>query len=245
MAAKKELAVPEVGDFLVFGNHIDLETLVRQNLGGQLRPNDLERVKVPAAGGVAWQVPSLDGYETSGEIDGIVLYAHNSRAYWKTRTPTKGTPPDCTSENMTVGVGSPGGLCEKCSYNQWASDLRSDGKLGRGKACRERVTLYVLRRGALIPIIVTLPVTSIREWRNYAVRLTRAGLSSWSVVTRITLDQKSNRDGQEYSEARFQRVGELTLEQRDKVQVLSALSEAGHRAQPPEPVAEESVGAVE
>lgn len=198
--AKKE----EVG-FLILENPGAAIEALRSNLEGEaLSPMDLDRVVIPAGGGTTWAVPTLDGEDVTQTIVGVIVGVQNCRAYWAQDFGGAGTPPDCVSEDNAVGVGNPGGRCQVCPFAEFGSDSR-----GKGQACKQIKRLFLLRPESMLPLVVTLPPTSIRPATRYLLRLAGGGLKYQAVVTKITLEKDKNTDGIAYSKAVFALAGKL------------------------------------
>jgi len=177
----------------------DTAELVRANLqDADMNVFDLERVRIPTGGGAEWQVPTLTGERAEKVLRGILIYYQNCRAYWAQEF-QGGAPPDCASEDGRIGTGEPGGPCGKCPYAQWGSDPKG----GRGQACKQIKRLFLLQPETRLPVMVSLPPTSIRGSKQYMLRLLNAGLPYWSVVTEIGLNRTKNQQGIAYSEATF------------------------------------------
>ena len=158
-----------------------------------------DRVTIPAAGGTMFEVPGeLPGdTEAVKEFTGVILYHHPLYAYYRTRFNGGNNPPDCGSYDGNTGIGDPGGSCAKCPLNQFGS-----GDNG-GKACKNKRRVYVLRPGELIPVLLTLPAGSMREFGVYIKRLLAKGKKSNGVVTRFSLQRAQNANGIAYSMAKF------------------------------------------
>ena len=59
-----------------------LPEVLSDNLGGdKLSTNDLDQVRIPAGGGIAWEVPSLEGTELMKELSGVIVYWKTTRVY--------------------------------------------------------------------------------------------------------------------------------------------------------------------
>jgi len=189
----------------------ELREALLENLGGAgLSPFDLDRIGIPAGGGLAWTVPTLEGETSSPEVLGIIVGIQNARAYWATPfgSGAGDMPPDCTSDDAVYGVGTPGGECKECPYAAFGSDSRS-----RGQACKLIQRHFVLRAGDNLPVTINLPPGSLKGARKYLLRLVSAGLKASAVVTRYTLEKDKNQDGITYSRAVFAVAGRLTPEQ--------------------------------
>jgi len=188
-----------------------LREALLENLGGAgLSPFDLDRIGIPAGGGLAWSVPTLDGETVAQEVLGIIVHVQNARAYWSTPFGESGgsAPPDCVSDDAVTGTGNPGGQCSACPFAAFGSDSRN-----RGQACRLIQRHFVLRAGDNLPVTINLPPGSLKGARKYLLRLVSAGLKASAVVTGYTLERDKNQDGITYSRAVFAMKGRLSEEQ--------------------------------
>lgn len=172
--------------------------IIEANVGdGGITTFDLDRVQIPAGGGLAWTVATLQGEITTPEIDGIIVCWKDTRAYWaKGFAETGGgTPPDCSSDDGITGMGCPGGECYKCPFSQWGSSETS----GRGQACKQVRLVFVIRPDDLLPIVFALPPTSVKPMKRYLLRLASNSLASYDCVTTFALEKSKSTDGITYS----------------------------------------------
>lgn len=176
--------------------------LLEDCAGADLR---FDRIKIPAGGSTAFEVPSEDGTDTElvKEITCVILYNHPANAYYKDKYTGGNNPPDCSSFDGKVGVGTPGGDCTTCPYNMFGS---GDGK---SKACKNRRMLYLLRENALFPIVLNLPAGSSVAYNNYVKHLISKRLSLSRVVTSISLKKASSESNIAFSQAVFKMVRPL------------------------------------
>jgi hypothetical protein len=196
-------------------NTADLKEVLQENLGGQqLSAFELDRVKIPSGGGTMWEVPTLEGTEDAKAIEGVVIYFKDQNGYWKEDYDGQNNPPDCMSNDTLVGIGNPGGECARCPLNQYGSDDK-----GKGKACKNMRTLFILREGDVLPLVLTLPPTSLKEARKYFLRLASKAVPYYGVVTEITLEKDKNEGGITYSKAK------LTLKSRLDAGTVKKLKE--------------------
>lgn len=192
-----ELATIEASSFLALNApSTEIQGIIADNLAGQdVGEFDLPRITVPAGGGKFWEVESpLTGTQSVESLDGIVVYQRLTRAYWKSDE-TTGSPPDCSSRDAVVGVGDPGGECRTCPLSQFGSDP----KAGRGQACKQQTMWFLLREDSFLPIVLSLPPTSLRAAKQYMLALAGAGIRAPEVVTKLALESDKNPDGQAYS----------------------------------------------
>lgn len=169
----------------------------------------LDRIKIPAGGSTAFEVPSGDSDEPEmvKEITGVILFNHPANAYYKEKYTGGSNPPDCSSFDGLCGTGNPGGSCMACPYNKFGS---GDGK---SKACKNRRMLYILREGQLFPVILNLPVGSTGAYKNYVKHLLTKRTSLNRVVTSISLKKAMSDSNIAFSQASFKCVRSLTNEE--------------------------------
>lgn len=165
-----------------------------------------DRIKIPSGGGTVFEVPGDAPGETDAvkEFSGVILYHHPLFSYYRERFSGGNEAPDCGSYDGVIGVGNPGGPCAQCPLNQFGS-----GENG-GKACKNKRRIYILREGELIPMVLTLPTGSMKEFSVYIKRLLAKGRMSSTVVTRFSLKKTTNVGGIAYSQAQFSKGRSLT-----------------------------------
>lgn len=193
----------------------ELRTIVQDNVGaGGITEFDLDRVRVPAGGVTTWTIPTLEGEQETKELTGVIVYWREPRAYWAASFDETGggTPPDCYSPDGVHGYGNPGGLCARCPFAQFGSAER-----GRGQACKQMRLLFMLRPGAMLPLVVVAPPTSIKPLKQYFLRLAANGKPYWSVVTKLLLEKTKNQDGIAYSRIVPQLAAVLDAEAAEKM----------------------------
>lgn len=162
-----------------------IQDIINTNLAGQtLDIMNLQKVKVPGGGALTWEIPSLEGEDSDRVIQGVIVYFTTPRGKWDAPLDQNDpAPPSCSSPDGVVGYGNPGGPCKTCKFNQWGSDPKG----GRGKACKEKVLLFLYREGQVIPLVVQVPATSLKNEFNHRLALSSAGLRHWEAVTELTL----------------------------------------------------------
>jgi len=179
-------------------NEFSAEDLIEDAAGMQL---NFPRVKIPAGGGLAFEIPSADSTnpEITQKLKGIILYHHPMNAYWPNgRDDEENAPPSCTSLDGVRGVGTPGVHCKECHFNQWGS-----GGEGNGKACKNGFSLYLLRSGEFVPLLISLPPTSIKPYSNFVTSFTSRRRGVYGSLVEIGLQKSKTPGGIEYSVATF------------------------------------------
>lgn len=191
-----------------------LKEAVQANLAGMGHVK-FERIKIPAGGGLAFEVLDDNGEPTAvSEITGVIVDRYPVNAYWPDAFSGENIPPQCTALDGQVGVGDPGGPCATCPHNQWGSDLN-----GRGKACKNLHRVYIMAPDEALPRLITLPPTSLGNFNSYLVTLTKRARPFYSVLTKVKLEKASNKNGISYSRATFSRAGDVPA---DKIVALKA-----------------------
>lgn len=184
--------------------------VLQENMGGEkITEFDLDRIKIPTGGSTFWEIMTIDGVMADATVEGVVVLTKNVRAYWPgaMEDGSGNDPPQCSSPDAITGEGDPGGSCDTCPYAQFGS-----GRPGRekGQACKQMRQLFLLTPHSMLPMVVTLPPTSLAPARKYFMRLAaQQQLYYWQMTTRLTLE-KVQGEGVAYSRAVFQPGTPLT-----------------------------------
>jgi hypothetical protein len=171
------------------------------------------RIKIPSGGGLAFEVPGDDpeNPDAEKEIVGVIVDHHPVNAYWQGKYSGANNPPDCASIDGKVGMDQDGNRkpCNSCPMNEWGT-----AEDGRGKACKNMHRVYILREGEMLPLLLTLPPTSLKNISDYlGLRVITKGLRSYGVITKVSLKKAQNANGINYSQAVFSLAGKLSPEQ--------------------------------
>lgn len=162
--------------------------VVALNLDGEtLTPFELERIRVPAGGGQAWELP--DG-EPAKTVEGIILHQRIIRSYWSSTIEDSGggSPPDCSSADGKVGIGEPGGVCATCPMAQFGSN-------GYAQACKQIRVIFLARPGEMLPTVIMVPPSSIGNTKKYLLSLASKSRPYTGVVTRFGLEKAQSKGG--------------------------------------------------
>lgn len=171
-----------------------------------------QRVKIPAGGALQYEIPTEDPDNPDYDkvLEGVILYNHSVYAHWPEGNEyDEDTKPLCSSLDGKTGIGDPGGACETCPMNQYGS--ATDG--GRGKACKNMRQLYLLRSGEYMPLLISLPPTSLKpfkEFLNRAFVLRRR--ATYGSIVQLGLKRENN-GGNDYSVATFRLVRDFQGEE--------------------------------
>ena len=127
-----------------------------------LQMMSFQRVKIPAGGALQFEIPTEDpdNPDYARTLEGVILYNPEGSEY------DEDTKPLCSSVDGKTGIGEPGGACATCPMNAYGS--ARDG--GRGKACKNMRDIYLLRSGEYMPLLISLPPTSIKPFKEFLNR---------------------------------------------------------------------------
>ncbi len=213
------------GDYALF--HVSPErvkSLIKSNIGNAgLSEFKLDQVKVPGTGVTTWSIETIRGEEETKELRGIIVAYKEPRAFWEDSFDSGGgdSAPDCSSADGITGVGNPGGACVTCEKAQFGTSIKPDGTLGRGQACGQKRSLFLLRGRSLIPLVVSLPPTSLKGVESYFLRLLGEAYEFFAVETVMKLVKDKNREGTVYSRVEFAVGRELTEEEINAVEAYA------------------------
>lgn len=202
--------------FPAYGNVEEMAELTAEvfgDNGGTMSIGDLVRVKVPSGDSIAFTL----GDQAPKTFDCIMILRQERRNYWEKSVEEEGNqPPDCFSRDGVHGVGrygpgtdqNPSGMCEPCPMSQWAE---VDGKRVP-PPCHQQEAVLALIEGMAFPLLLTVPRTSIKNFREYWKRTLFVGKmkSLIEVVTTVGLSPTKNDQGTKYNELTFTLKEDLT-----------------------------------
>lgn len=196
-----------------------LHELVEDNIGAEgLNIQDLPKIKIPAGGGVAFEVDTPEGVEPMKVVKGVIVGWHQARVYFDKPFGGSGSgePPLCFSADGMVGKGDPfrtGTVavrdCRNCPLSEYGTKLDQAGKLGRGKACPERRVLFLMMDSDRLPHVMSVPPTSLGDMRKFFTGLVVRGASFYGVEVELSLTKDRNKDGTEYSKVQVRATGQM------------------------------------
>lgn len=175
-----------------------------------------QRVKIPSGGGVQFEIPgdNPDDPDTTKTIEGVIVFNHAACAYWADGDDySDNMPPSCSSVDGKTGIGNPGGACEVCEFNRYGTGTDAKGNPTKGKACKNMRNLYILRNGEYMPILLSLPPTSLRAFNDFvSVVFATRRKPTYSSVIQIGL-KKVDSGPKPYSVATFRKLFDFEGEQ--------------------------------
>lgn len=157
---------------------------------GTMSERDLPSAQFPGSGSVQFTIPSPAGDEYVDEINGVIIGTTERRRWYDgPYKPGANDPPKCSSNDMETGVGHPAGDCHTCSLAKWGSKdpVNGDGK--GAQACGHRRILVLIQPDKLLPFIVDLPPTALKNALAYLRFLLNGNLRRHEVITSISLSK--------------------------------------------------------
>lgn len=165
--------------------------------GGTVTEFQLDRVHVPGAGGTTWTIPTLEGDIETKTIEGVIVGYKMTRGYWpKPYSAGDPTPPDCASNDGVTGTGDRGPHgsgpqdCRTCPLAQWGTKLR-EGKQTRSQACKAMMPVFLLTPRSMLPVVITVPPSSLKSVTPYPLRLAGQGINWWGCISQFTLEKET------------------------------------------------------
>lgn len=221
MSKNTEIAVKETEALAVQSEAMGMDAMMEELEG--LGSISLEQVKIPSGGGIAFEVPGDDPESPDIEkvLRGVIVHHQPKNVYFRNKFGEGETnAPDCSSADGKVGIMTASRAemaCATCRYNQFGS-----GADGKGKACQNRIDLYVMREGAAFPIVLSLPATSIKAFKNYLTSIVLKGKRLYQAVTEVSLKKVKSGGGIDYATCVFKKGGEVSPE---KVAAMAEMRE--------------------
>jgi hypothetical protein len=124
----------------------------------------------------------LPDNRTVKSFKGIVVKFQKTRALWEEGNEL----PSCRSFDGIRGSTPEIPIqkdCATCEFNVYNPELKR-------KPCKESRVLYVLPEGGALPIVLTLPPTSLKAWDGYVSSLASMGKATPIVITEFRLESK-------------------------------------------------------
>ena len=193
-----EMIIKENGGYLAAA--INLGDLFSEEMDG-LTPT-FDRIKIPAGGGISYEVPGDDpsNPDSVKEFKAVILYHHPIHSYYKEKFTGGNNPPDCGSMDGKIGVVAETGECKNCGSCPYAKFGSGDNG---GMACKQKRRVYILREGEILPVILTVPTGSLKEFTLKKVQ-NSTGITFSQVV--CSVDRALNPDEQQNINAMSEQV---------------------------------------
>lgn len=228
------LATIDTNTYLALADGGEIAEAMAANLGegAALKESDLTRIRIPSSGGTHWTIPGLIQDEVVPSIEGILVYQCCRGVLWAGEEPEEGSLPLMVTNDLKIGrlvddnppqefldEIEPHRIGDTDTYNwtdlpqnQWGT-----GKNGSGKKCKEQRVLFILREVEPLPLVVTIQPGSLKNWQQFIVALTKAGIPYWRAAISLSLEKDKSETGVAYSKVVPNLIGTLTREQGDVI----------------------------
>lgn len=188
---------------------------------GKQSVRNLEKIKVPSGGSIVWEVIGEDGEpDVVKTLEAVIVETQDTRQWYAKKYSGGNEPPDCVSIDMINGV--PGddcppeitGNCQTCPKNQWGSAVDDEGNPTNGKACQERKLVLMYREDDMVPLLLSIPPTSLTVFEKDMGRIAVAKRRPiWAMVWKFSLTKEKNARNIEYSQVKAEFVRNLKEEE--------------------------------
>ena len=215
--------------FSIVDNPQSAQTIQAAFTEFNLTAADLTRLKIPAGGSIAWEVDTLGETKAEQNLDVIILGVEgNQKAWWATSVDDSAgdNAPSCISTDGINGTGinslDPTATtgthkCSECAWNQFESSRSG----GRGKDCKDTSIVFFVLGDEALPHVLTVPATSLKVVKKYAMQLLSRHIEPSSVITRLTLEKAMSGGGHTYSKLAMSKTSDLSEEQADKTRGIA------------------------
>jgi len=152
----------------------------------------------------------LEGEEPVDSFTGVMIFTKQSNVYYqKAYRSGNSAPPDCYSSDGRIpdaDVEKPQHTnCKSCPYNQFGSSPN-----GEGKACKNTRPTFFLVGGSLLPMVLRIPPTSLKNIQKYVMSVASRHGSYFAVRTVVSTYKEQQE--QEYLHIKFAVDGKVPLE---------------------------------
>lgn len=144
------------------------------------------------------------------EVTGSILALKDARRY-SIRNADRSLTTHCVMIRDGVGLWehSQERACATCPMNKYGTGTSDTGETTRGKACREKKLILIIRDEDALPIVVAAPPTSLRTVATYQAILATRGKPLFRVKTKLT--SKTVRENErQYGTLEIANLGDVT-----------------------------------
>lgn len=182
-------------------------------------------IKIPTGGSTVFEIDE----ETAKSVEGIIVDHYAIRIlYMEKFGAGEKHPPVCKSTNGVAGEGmceengEAGCVCVDCDYNQWGSfkEFIDNTDDSNKKACQEKHRIFMLRSGELLPVLLPLPATSLEPLKLYMTKIAQKGKHYSTVITKISLEKATSKNGLVYAKAVLQKLGDIPEDKTKEIMSL-------------------------
>lgn len=184
-------------------NNLENEEITRRDLF-TIIPN-------PSSGDEAWAIDTPMGKQSFDELEGIVLYIGNERAYYENPYGTGDNErPLCSSDNGIFGIGDPGGKCIDCENSKFGPNSETP-------LCSQKKPLYLLipEVNPVMPVVINVTGPSFPELKKFRVGLMQFGVNTFDVKVKLSLKASKTKNNMPSSVLQFKTLSNFKNEDAD------------------------------
>jgi hypothetical protein len=156
-------------------------------------------------GEAEWAVKLPTGKQIFETLDAVILHIGNERAYYEQEWGTgDNTPPDCSSDNGVIGIGSPGGKCVDCEFAQF-------GPNNEAPQCSQKKPLYLLvpEINPINPVVLYATGPSFPNIKKFNINLMQFGINIYDVKVKLSLEVKKTKNNMDASIINIETIGNI------------------------------------
>lgn len=165
---------------MVEADLIQLAQIVRHELDTTKEGVDLQPTRIKINKDSCTFVDAFNA--STDELRGVVVYKQKARGLWKRGE----NIPLCSSLDGVTGTADDENkmaLCAACPHNAWGSGVDEAGNPTAGKACKEMRRVFIAQENSELPVVLTLPPTSIKEFDKYISARVSQGIPDTAAET--------------------------------------------------------------
>ena len=166
----------------------------------------LDRIGMPGSGGTQFALPNPDDPEEPemvNTIEAVIVAKQAHNVYYRDAYGSSDdNQPTCYSNDAEHGTTF--GDCGACKFNKFGS-----AENGRGKACSNKVELYLMMEDKSFPTILDIPPSGIKALKEYIKGLMTQKRKLAVVWTRIGL-KRSKGTGAQFAQVTFTKIRDIT-----------------------------------
>lgn len=169
--------------------------------------------------------------ESFKELRGVPVFKQKTRGYWQKNERV----PECSSQDGVTGTDKDGKChnCASCPMNAWGSGTNEAGDHTAGKACKEMRRLFLVQPGNILPSMVSLPPTSIKNYDKFFSARLQKGIADVDREIIMSLRPEKGAAGFSYAVAEFKLGDEVPMADRIKFAKMREAVKAAAEAQSP------------
>jgi len=210
MAKGKEVTIFEEQFPMISSENNSVIEAMKNNLENEeiSRRDMFKLIANPSSGDEAWSIDTPMGKQSFDELEGVILYIGNERAYYENPYGTGDNErPLCSSDEGINGHGDPGGKCVDCDLSKFGPDSEPP-------ICSQKKPMYLLipEVNPVMPVVINVTGPSFPELKKFRVGLMQFGVNTFDVKIRLTLKASKTKNNMPSSVLQFKTMGNFRNE---------------------------------